>query len=295
LIIDTHIHGYPPEILADPSLWGRNQSEAWWTQAVAPTNRPSIQGWADLSRLIRDMDDAGIEKAILLGWYWEHQSSCEIQNRYYIDCIHQHPDRLAAFATVQPAAGANAIDQLQKSLDAGLSGVGEILPQVQRFRFEDENWQKVIKITIERQLPVCMHVSDSVAVSPTVMPSTHLRDYVTLASEFPEAKFIFAHWGGGLPFFELNKRVRTVLKNVWYDTAASPLLYTNDVFRHVIDLVGMDRILYGSDYPLLVYPRETREVGFTRFLDEIKGLNLSPDEKEAILGGNAAKLFRFAS
>ena len=293
LIIDAHIHGYPPEILADPSVWGRNQSELWWTQAVAPTNRPSIQGWADLDRLIRDMDKAGIEKAVLLGWYWEQQSSCDIQNRYYVDCIRQHPDRLTAFATVQPAAGANAIDQLQRSLDAGLSGIGEILPQVQRFRFEDEYWQKIIEIAIKRDLPVYMHVSDSVAVSPAVMPSTHLRDYVTLASEFPEAKFIFAHWGGGLPFFELNKRVRTVLKNVWYDTAASPLLYINDVFRHVIDLVGVNRILYGSDYPLLVYPRETREVGFTRFIEEVRGLDLLPDEKAAILGGNAAKLFRF--
>jgi predicted TIM-barrel fold metal-dependent hydrolase len=293
LIIDAHIHGYPPEILADPSVWGRNQSEPWWTQAVAPTNRPSIQGWADLDRLIRDMDKAGIEKAVLLGWYWEQQSSCDIQNRYYIDCIRQHPDRLTAFATVQPAAGANAIDQLQRSLDAGLSGIGEILPQVQRFRFEDEYWQKIIEIAIKSDLPVYMHVSDSVAVSPAVMPSTHLRDYVTLASEFPEAKFIFAHWGGGLPFFELNKRVRTVLKNVWYDTAASPLLYINDVFRHVIDLVGVNRILYGSDYPLLVYPRETREVGFSRFIEEVKGLDLLPDEKAAILGGNAAKLFRF--
>jgi uncharacterized protein len=127
-------------------------------------------------------------------------------------------------------------------------------------------------------------------VNEAVTMPTPLPSYLRLAQRFPDAKFIFAHWGGGIPFYELNPRVRPCLKNVWYDTAASPLLYDARVFRQVVDLIGADRILFGSDYPLLLYPRKIREPAFDRFLEEIAGAGLTAEEKEKILGANFRRL-----
>ena len=80
------------------------------------------------------------------------------------------------------------------------------------------------------------------------------------------------------------------MKNVYYDTAATPLLYHQDVYQAVVSIVGPQKILYGSDYPLLVYPRQEKVPGFSRLLDEIRGSGLSPDELDLVLGGNIARL-----
>ena len=58
--------------------------------------------------------------------------------------------------------------------------------------------------------------------------------------------------------------MRQDLQNVYYDTAASPLLYDQRVYRAVADCVGAERILFGSDYPLRVFPREQKEPDFVR-------------------------------
>jgi uncharacterized protein len=289
-IIDCHIHMYPPEVFANPIAWGVARGEPWWTESVAPAKRATIQGWADIPRLIADMDRAGIERCVMLGWYWEQQSTCNEQNGWFIEWVRERPDRLSAFAAVQPAAGQEALDALQRTLDVGLCGVGEILPQAQGFMFDDPYWEQVVGIAIERNLPINLHVTDPLTVSDAATIPTPLPSYLRLAQRFPDAKFIFAHWGGGIPFYELNPRVRPCLKNVWYDTAASPLLYDARVFRQVVDLIGADRILFGSDYPLLLYPRKIREPAFERFLEEIAGAGLTAEEKEKILGANFRRL-----
>jgi uncharacterized protein len=281
---------YPREVFANPIAWGVARREAWWTESVAHTKRATIQGWADIPRLLADMDRAGIARCVMLGWYWENQSTCDEQNSWFIDWVGEHPDRLSAFAAVQPSAGQLAIDALQRALDSGLCGIGEMLPQAQGFTFDDPYWQRVVGIALERNLPINLHVTDPLTISDAVIKPTPLSNYLRLAQQFPDAKLIFAHWGGGIPFYELNPRVRAYLKNVYYDTAASPLLYDARIFRQVIDLIGADRILFGSDYPLLLYPRKIREPAFDRFLGEIATAGLTSDEKEKILGANFRRL-----
>ncbi len=103
------------------------------------------------------------------------------------------------------------------------------------------------------------------------------------------ASFILAHWGGGLAFRGLPDGA-PLPANLYFDTAASPLLYPPDVFRRAAGLVGADRILYGSDYPLLLYPRESRKPGFARFLGDIARCGLGEAERGAILGSNIRRL-----
>jgi predicted TIM-barrel fold metal-dependent hydrolase len=92
---------------------------------------------------------------------------------------------------------------------------------------------------------------------------------------------VCAHWGGGLPFYSLMPEVKQAMKNVYFDTAASPFIYTSDVYNRVVQLVGEDKILFGSDYPLI--PQR-------RFLKEIRGLDLPEKVKEKILSDNAMRL-----
>jgi uncharacterized protein len=289
-IVDSHVHFYPEVVSADPVKWGTEHNEPWWTSCVAPPGRRSVQGWASAATMLRDMDRAGIEKSVLLGWYWENQETCDVQNGWFKDLIGAYPDRLLAFATAQPRAKQAALDSLERALDAGFCGIGELFPQAQGFAYDDPYFSRVLQIAVERGTPVNLHVTDPLIPTRTATRGTPLENYVRLAKDFPAVKLILAHWGGGLPFYELNPRVREILRNVTYDCAASPLLYDRRVFRQVIDLVGADRVLYGSDYPLLSYPREQQAPEFKRLLNDLVTAGLTAEEQEKVLGKNFLRL-----
>jgi hypothetical protein len=104
--------------------------------------------------------------------------------------------------------------------------------------------------------------------------------------------FVLAHLGGGLPFYELNRRIRkAMLPNVVYDTAANPLLYDLRSIRTVVDLVGADRLLFGSDFPLLLYPSKCRERDMTRFVHQMtQEAGLTEEELSAVMGGNLRRI-----
>jgi uncharacterized protein len=294
-IIDCHVHLYPEEVFTDPVKWGSAHHEPWWTKCVAPAGRRSLQGWASVSDLLRDMDRAGVEKCVLLGWYWENQETCNLQNSWYLDWITAYPDRLLGFATVQPAAGERAVLNLRKALDRGCCGIGELFPAAQGFALNGAEFRPVIELAIELAVPINLHVTDPWVTTATVTKPTPLDEFIRLAKSFPEAKLILSHWGGGLPFYELNPGVRRALQNVVYDCSASPLLYETRVFRQVIDLVGPDRVLYGSDYPLLIYPRESRTPEFKRFLNEIMAARLTAEERGKVFGESLLRVLRIAN
>lgn len=293
-IVDCHIHMYPADVINDPRAWGTAKNEPWWTYCVDPPHQPTLQGWATVDRLLRDMDAAGVERCIMLGWYWEHQETCDLQNRWFVDWVNQHPDRLSGFATIQPNAGDAAMDGLKRAIDGGLIGIGEIKPPAQHFSFEDDSWKRIVDYAQERNLPINLHVTDPVAITPdSLAKPTPLAMFAGLVRNFPDATFILAHWGGGIPFHELNPGTKKLFKNVYYDTAASPLLYNASVFEHVVNMIGHDRILFGTDYPLFCFPSIAKEVEFHRNIAHTRSSGLADEPMSAILGGNAKRLFGF--
>ncbi len=290
MIIDSHVHLYAPEVAADPRGWARARGEDRWVNLAAPLSGRQLQGWSDIDTLLMDMDAAGVDRAVLLGWYWDHHETCIEQNNWYIDWVRRHPDRLHAFATVQPRAGDAAENEFKRAIDAGLCGIGELSPASQGFSMEHPGWLRIAELAAERGLPVNLHVNEPVGRRHPGRLQDSLDDYVWLADRFPDLKLILAHWGGMLPFFEMNKWVGSRMGNVFYDTAASPLLYRPGIFRAVVDAIGPSRVLYGSDYPLRLYPRKQERPDFVRFLREIDAAGLSRDEKARILGENARGL-----
>ncbi len=102
-------------------------------------------------------------------------------------------------------------------------------------------------------------------------------------TSYPDRTIVCAHWGGGLPFYELMPEVQKALQNVYFDTAASPFLYQPQIYALGSQLAGADKILFGSDYPLL--PQ-------TRLLQEINSATLTEEEKALILSGNAQRILK---
>ena len=196
-----------------------------------------------------------------------------------------------AFAAIQPKAGSAALDELQRCLDGGMCGVGELNPYAQGFSLDDADFLRLVEACIDNAIPLNLHVSEEVGHYYPGKSTTPLRHYYRLAERYPELKLILAHWGGGLIFYELMAKVRRTLKNVWYDTAASPLLYpTKKIFPVALACLDHRKILYGSDYPLLLYPRRQPEPDFQPFLAQIGELALDDAIYEDIMGRNMARL-----
>lgn len=287
-IVDSHAHCYPAGVLADPVAWGTVRNERHWLALTAPGG---LQAWATMDRMLRDMDAAGVAVAVLQGWYWEHQATCDEQNRWQLEWQNAHPDRFIAMATVQPRAGALAVEAVRRALDAGCAGVGELHPKVQGFALDDPAWLEIAHLCAARGLPVCFHATEPAGRPYEGRVETPLMEYVRLAERLPDLKIVLAHWGGGLPFHELNRWCRKVLRNVYYDTAASPLLYEPRVWRTVLDLVGAGKVLFGTDYPLRVTPRTQADADYRPAVAEALEALADPATRLRILRENALQVY----
>lgn len=290
-IVDSHVHLFPDAAAADPQGWASARGEHRWAQMVAPrADGRTVQGWAEVDRMLRDMDAAGIERAVLQGWYWERPATCAEHNHLMAAAIGAHPDRFSAVATFHPAGGESALNSLRRVRDMGFVGLGELCPESQGYAHEDPVFERALVLAGEWGWPVTLHVTEPAGRDYPGRVETPLRKIVELARAHPEVSFVLAHWGGLLPFFEMNAAVGRALAGAFYDTAASPLIYGEGITRAVASVIGTERILFGSDYPIL--PRGEKSPTFEPFLKVVRDVGLLPAAQEAILGGNARKLFR---
>ena len=284
--IDAHIHYAPPELAARLDQF--TLDEPYWGLLMGPG---SPQGWASAERMIADMDAAGIDKVVIMGQYRQRYEGCVEANNEALALMRRYSDRVIAFAMAQPKAGQAALDELKRCVDAGMRGVGELGPYGQGYRLDDLDFLALVEACIDYGLPINLHTNEEVGRYYAGKATTPLRHVYRLVERYPELKLILAHWGGGLLFNELMPTAQKTLRNVWYDTAASPLLFpTERIFRAALAAVDHRKLLYASDYPLRLYPKSQPEPDFRPFLAEIEALGLSEDVRADILGGNAARL-----
>ncbi|OIO95810.1 MAG: hypothetical protein AUK03_04770 [Anaerolineae bacterium CG2_30_64_16] len=288
--IDAHVHYTPPDLVKDLAAFSRQ--EPFWGLLLAPSaDGKSVQGWATAERMLADMDQAGIDRVVLMGEYRQRHEGCVARNDAALRIIRRWPDRVSAFAILQPKAGPQALDELKRCLDGGMCGVGELGPYGQGYRPDDPDFLRLAEACIDAKIPLNLHVNEEIGHFYPGKAATPLLHFYRLACRYPELKLILAHWGGGLLFYEIMPEVRRNLQNVWYDMAGSPLLYPTDaIFRMALTCVDHKKLLYGSDYPLLACPRKQQTPDFRPFIAEIDALGLDQVVYDDMMGNNAARL-----
>lgn len=275
-IVDAHVHVFPPEVVAQRERFLVLDAH-FATLYANPRAR-----LATAEDTLASMDRNGIDGAFALGFGWRDPALCCLHNDYLIDVQRRYPGRFAGFASLQPRDGAASLAELTRALGAGLRGVGELMPHGQGYRLDE--WSAIDPIAealIAFGRPMVVHVSEPIGhpypgkgdVSPVAAWA--------LARRHPTLRAVFAHWGGGLPFYELMPEVAADLRQVSYDSAATTYLYRFEIFRIVTETSGADRVLFGTDYPLL------RQAPFLR---RVRELGLPESARRAILGENAARL-----
>ena len=229
------------------------------------------------------MDRAGVQVAVAAGYGWTDIDVAREVNDYALEAAEAHPGRIIPLCSANPIWGRAAIEEIERCAEAGARGVGELHPDSQNFLNSDfVTLAPFFDVARSHGLPVLMHTSEPVghayAGKGTVTPEYSLA----LAQAFPSNTFIFAHFGGGLPYFALMPEVRSALENVYFDSAAFPYLYRSEVFAASVIAAGVDRVLFASDFPIVTQQRA---------LDELAEAGLSETERAAVLGENAARVF----
>ena len=278
MIIDFHTHIFPLQVKKKRSQYiDRDPCFA----LLYAKKEAKI---ATAEELIDSMDKAGIDVSVVVNLGWMTHELCAETNDYILESIARYPKRLIGFCTVQPQSVEAAIGEIERCVESGARGIGELRPDIQLLDLEDESIvSPLVEVMKKHQLILLTHASEPAGhdyPGKGIMTPDVLYPFITHHSDIT---VVCAHWGGGLPFYALMPEVKKALHNVYFDTAASPFLYQPRIYSLVSELVGVDKILFGSDYPLM--PQ-------ARVIQEINSAALAEAEKDLILSGNARRLLK---
>lgn len=283
-----HTHMFPEDVIHN---WQKYAERDYYFKMLTDPKNSTIQEYASAQEAIELADKAGIEKIVMQGWYWNDHELCKYHNDYMYSLIKKYPDRFEAFMSINPNFGELAINEIERNYKRGFIGIGELGPGANNFNYTDTNFLNLIGAANYYKLPVNIHCNEPIGHDYPGKDKNYFKEIYELVKMFPDLILILAHLGGGLPFYELIPEVRKVFKNVYYDLAANPLVYETRSIKHVSDIVGPEKILFGSDFPLLIYPHKSREKQFQRFIDDIyHNAGLNKDEWKQIMYSNGKKM-----
>lgn len=276
-MIDAHVHIFPPELAADRAQFLAR--DRWFEMLY--TNPKALL--ANAETLVAAMDEAGIERSVVCGFPWADPGLCREHNDYMADAARRYPDRICWLGIAVPNSTSGPAEA-DRCFALGAVGIGELNADAQLFDWrETESLAAFVEVCLAFNRPVLLHASEAVGREYPGKGAATPDKILTFLEAFRDLKVVAAHWGGGLPFFELMPEVGAAAANVVYDCAASTYLYQPKIFRTVLDIVGPERVLFGSDYPVL---------RMDRFLRRVIGLEWRDDaERHAVLYGNAARVF----
>lgn len=275
MIIDAHTHIFPPEVIAERERFLDGEP---FFQSIYADPKARLVSWPELAGA---MDGDQVDVSWALGFPWVKQENSRLHNDYLAQAVAQSGGRLRGLACVHPPAPW-ARAEAERALGLGLHGLGELA-----FYSSDldlKSLAPLCELAAEAGVPVMLHTNEPVGHKyPGKAPMT-LAALYELVKTHSRTKLILAHMGGGLFFYTLlKKEVTGALANVWFDTAAAPFLYKPQAYGLAAELLGPEKLLLGSDYPLLPVSRYQKEMSQPQ-------AGLVGDALSLVMGRAAARL-----
>ncbi|HOD12306.1 MAG TPA: amidohydrolase family protein [Candidatus Omnitrophota bacterium] len=298
-IIDFHSHYIPPEIAAHTAFFKVN--------------------WSNVDKHLESMDALGIEKAVLFypttdahmnlgGW----DQVCRVYNQKISDLVKNHPDRFIGAGIISIENPYTIVGQLKNVQNLGLSIIS-LASSYNGHYLDEEVFFPLYEFVGKHHMPVHVHpqiihpIGEERVKDPLLTP---VLEYVFDVSmcigkmmmadvfhRFSDVRFIFAHYGGVLPFVkerfdntyqmlrgrdlvkDLGAAPSTFFKNLYFDTSGSQ---SPAALQCALEVVDAEHILFGSDFPA--------NQKIPAAIEVIEKSGLSAQERDAILFANAQKL-----
>ena len=298
-IIDFHSHYIPTEIAQNTAFFKSH--------------------WSDIEGHLKTMDQNGIERSFLFypatdahlnmgGW----SNVCRIYNKQIADVVESHDDRFVGAGILPMDTPKDFLDELTRIKDLGLKLVSLASSYNGKY-LDDEMFFPVYQFCQENSLPIHIHpqiinpIGEERVKDPLLTPVLEYMFDVSIClgktmmadvfNKFSDVKFIFAHYGGVVPFLkerfdntymmlrkrnfvkDIGKNPSEYFKNLFFDTSGSK---SPGALMCALEVADANRILFGSDCPA------NQDVAGS--IDMVQSSSMTEQNKQSILRENALKL-----
>lgn len=207
--------------------------------------------------LLRQMDAAGVERAVVAPQDREIAFDNAAGNRRMLDLTKAYPDRFIAACAVNPWSGRQGIEELRRGV---LTGARMLIlsPALQGFILSDELTDELLSEATKMRLPVYVHTGPHSSSAPTQL--------ALLAERFADCRFILGHGGSTDYAHDMPSVLRMKLPNVWLELSfvrpwavggytrlmdESKLLFGSSSPRNVL---GFEREQFDKHWPIREHP-----------------------------------------
>lgn len=274
MIIDFHTHIFPPDVRDNRDDYVSR--DATFAEMYA-SPKAKI---ATAEDLLASMDEAGVDVSVALGFAWREHELCVRHNDYVLEAAAKSGGRIVPFATINMGPDeADVTREVARRVAAGAKGLGELRPESQGWDLTGEAGARLAALAKEHRLVLLFHVTEVGGHEYPGKDGLQLGAFYRFAMEHTDLAIVGSHFAGGLPF--AMPEAPQVSLTAFADTAARRFLYPDAVYRDVIARWGAERLLLGSDFPLVSQKAQVAEIR--------KNLAEEPEQTLA-LGANAARL-----
>ena len=280
--------------------------------------RAAVAEFVDIEGILAAQDEAGVDRVLLCPWvallYYdadpeEGLARARIQNEALANLVRSHAERVDALGALPLQDAELAAEELRGVMDVGVLKGVELAASVRGVFLGDDRFEPFWEAAEATGALVFIHPTtrgfDSPAfhdyylwntvANPLETATTAAHMVVAGVMErHPKLRVLLAHGGGALLAvrgrmrhahgFQPQARSRLgespddSLRRFYFDT----LTHDDALLRALINYVGADHVLLGSDYPF--------DMGDARHVETVRALGLDPDVEARILSGNAEEL-----
>ncbi len=288
-VIDAHVHLVTPRMVERTSRWAAS-ARARALEAAAQARR----------RRLQDLPGETLEE--IAAW-WERELDAHGVSAAFFIAVGEANEELAAFCALNPNRfyGWGSLQDplhpdapriVARFAEWGLRGL-KLYPPTQRFHASDRAVFPVYEKAAELGIPVLFHFG--ITTSPLYdLTYANPLNLSAAIKQFPEVTFGIAHFGAGFLRETLFLAYHT--ENVFVDTSGTNnwRLYhpgnpsLESVFADALRAFGPYRVVFGTDTAVGPYRGQILQ----EQMAILERLGLSEEERAAVMGGNARRLFR---
>jgi uncharacterized protein len=273
-VLDVHTHVFPPDVIKT-----RDRIALRDLRFSSLYANPQAR-MVEETGISRYMDEEQIARAVVTTFPFKDRGLITACNDYVMEIASRNM-QLIPFVMVDADDEMFALEETARCLRLGARGIGEIAYYEKGFgKREKMGLSLIADYAVKNNIPMMIHVNEQVGHTYHGKTKMDFQQLVTFVENHPTLTTILSHLGGGICFYEFMPEIKSAFSSVYYDLAAVPLLYSKEVYQF-LSVFMPDKVLFGSDYPLLSYKRYKKDMDL-----------LEEQERQKILYLNAESLFR---
>lgn len=255
---DAHTHIFPAKIADKAVAFLENYYHHRWP------------GGGDIDDLLASMDEAGVETSLIFSCATKPEQVIPANDFLYA-AQQKYPGRFYAFGTLHPDYR-DLSGEIRRIRELGLKGI-KIHPDFQKIYIDEPKMMHIYEL-IGDELPITIHMGDRRTDFSSPWRLAKVLD------DLPGLRVIAAHFGGYSEWDEVRKHLTG--KEVWFDTSSTFWELPVPEARRIVEEHGVEKILFGSDYPAALPARA---------IADVLSMELSDEDNQKIFYDNAAKFF----